>query len=351
MSDINLYRCKPRLLREFALDCLYAGLVSFIQGSPGVGKSAIVYSIAKQLNLFLIDHRLSTSPPEDMSGLPAFKDGYAYFAPFRELFPLRDAQLPINPETGKQYDGWLIFLDEFNSAKKDTQAAAYKLILDRMVGQHHLHDNCLMLCAGNLASDRAIVNPLSTAMQSRVIHLELECDFDQWLEDVAFAENYDERIIAYLSQYKDKLMDFNPSHSNKTFCCPRTWSFMNDLIKGKVVEDRKVALYAGTITAGVAADFVQFTQVYKTMPSVQDILKTPQTYPVPDSLNMRWAITTALLTHVSKDNLEDIAMFIDRMDVSFRILFYKSVMVRNPDLRHFKAFTNALVQLQRYLKA
>lgn len=356
MSNVNLYRCTPRTMREFALDCFYAAVVPFIQGSPGIGKSAIIQSIADELNLFLLDHRLSTSSPEDMSGLPRFdKDGFAYFAPFADLFPLAGRELPKKYDAeGKvigSYDGWLLFLDEFNSAPKSVQAAAYKLILDRKVGQHDLHENCIVGAAGNLATDRAIVNPLSTAMQSRVIHIEMQHNFEEWLMDVALKQNYDNRIIAYLSQYPDKLMDFNPAHSEKTFCCPRTWEFLNRLIKDREVLDRKAPLYAGTITSGVAADFVQFCRVYDKMPKVQDILESPETHPVPSDVSMRWAVVSALLQHVKEKNLDTIAKFVDRMDTSFRILFYRSVMVRNPELRHCAAFTNALVGLARYLRS
>ena len=52
------------------------------------------------------------------TGLPHFtKDGKAEFMPFN-IFPLENTPLP------KDKDGWLLFLDEFNSATKMVQAAA-----------------------------------------------------------------------------------------------------------------------------------------------------------------------------------------------------------------------------------
>lgn len=218
-----------------------------------------------------------------------------------------------------------------------------------MVGQRHLHPNCLVAAAGNLATDRAIVNPISTAMQSRVIHLEMELNHEEWLLDVALKQNYDSRIIAYLSQYPSKLMDFRPDHNDRTFCCPRTWEFMERLVHGKAVTDSKVTLYAGTISSGVAADFVQFTKVYATMPKIAEILASPQTYPVPKDTNTKWATVTSLLEHVTEDNLDDLAEFVNRMDSTFRILFFRSVMVRQPELRHVKAFSKAMIDLSRYL--
>lgn len=215
-TALNIYRCTPRQVKRFVTDVLFAGLVPYVQSSPGMGKSSIMRAIASELNLQLIDHRLSTSAPEDLSGLPRFdEDGKARFSPFADLFPVEGTPLPPGKE------GWMLFLDEFNSASKSVMAAAYKLILDRMVGQHKLHERVVICAAGNLATDRAITNPISTAMQSRVVHLEMQINFQEWLEDVALKEGYDSRVIAYLSQYNSKLMDFRPDHQEKTFCCPR----------------------------------------------------------------------------------------------------------------------------------
>jgi MoxR-like ATPase len=207
----NLYRCTPRQLRGFILDCLYAGLVPMVKGSPGTGKSSIIASVSDELQVKMIDHRASTSEPTDFTGLPGFNAGKAFFSPFEELFPLESTPIPDG------YQGWMIFFDEFNSASKSVQAAMYKIILDRMVGQHKLHPNVVLACAGNLATDRAIVNSLSTAMQSRLVHLELELSHQEWMEDVALKQGYDSRIIAYLSQYPSKLMDFRPDHNEHTF--------------------------------------------------------------------------------------------------------------------------------------
>lgn len=350
MSDNNLYRVGPRKARQYIELCIQSDVVPFLQSSPGVGKSSIMRAIAEKFNLCLIDHRLSTSPPEDMSGLPQFIDGMARFAPFAELFPIKGTKKPINPKTGEEYDGWMIFLDEFNSAKKDTQAAAYKLILDKMVGQHHLHEDVVITCAGNLDSDRAIVNPLGTAMQSRVIHIEMVVNFDEWLMDVALPQKYDERIIAYLSQHKDKLMDFDPKHTNKTFCCPRTWEFKNRLINGREVVDEYTSLYAGTITPGVASSFVQFVKVYAHMPKVEDIIDDPHHHDIPGDVSMLWAVTSALLSNLTEKNIDKISVYVNRLDKSFRILFYRSIMVRYPELRHNQHYTKALVDLQRDLK-
>lgn len=340
----DLYRCTPRQVRKFVTECLYAGLVPFVQSSPGMGKSTIMRNVAQDLQLKLIDHRLSTSAPEDLSGLPRFDDqGRAMFSPFVDLFPLEDTPKPVDKE------GWMLFLDEFNSASKSVQAASYKLILDRMTGQRKLHERCVITAAGNLSTDRAITNPISTAMQSRVVHLEMQISFEEWLYDVALKEGYDSRIIAYLSQFPSKLMDFRPDHNEKTFCCPRTWEFVNALIKDKDVSDESATLLAGTITSGTAVDFVQFTKVFHNLVTIAEIRKDPANCRMPTDVGAKWAVTSHMMEKVTEENFDDLAVYADRFTIDFRILFYRSILVRNPNLRQHPAFIRAMSALARYL--
>lgn len=340
----ELYQCTPRQIRGFVTDCLYAGLTPYVQSSPGMGKSSIMRNIASDLQLKMIDHRLSTSAPEDLSGLPRFNEhGEAVFSPFADLFPVEGRELP------KGMQGWMLFLDEFNAASKSVQAAAYKLILDRQVGQHNLHEKVVLTAAGNLSTDRAITNPISTAMQSRVVHLEMRIDFEEWLYDVALKENYDSRIIGFLSQYPSKLMDFRPDHNEKTFCCPRTWEFTNRLIKDRDVKNETATLLAGTITSGVAVDFVQFTRVYHNLVTIQEIRQDPQNCRVPQDNGSKWAIISHMMEKITEENFNDLAIYADRFTFDFRVLFYRSVMVRQPTFRTHSPFIRAMSALARYL--
>ena len=354
MSTQSMYRCDPRQLRGYVKDCFYAGRVPFVTASPGVGKSAIIKSVAKELNLKVVDIRLSTAAPEDLSGMPEFFTNAqgqrrARFTPF-EMFPLEGEPLPLD-ENGNEMEGWLIFFDEFNSAPVEMQAAAYKVILDRMVGQNVLHKQVAMCAAGNLSTDRAIVNSMSTAMQSRLVHLELEVSFEHWLYDVALPQDYDMRIVAYLSQYPSKLMDFRPDHQDKTFNCPRTWEFMNGFVKDQVVDNTRTALFAGTITSGCAIEFITFTKVFNTMVNIAEVIKDPSGCKVPTDNNSKWATIVHLIENVNSLNMRELGIYANRFEMTFTILFFRCVMVKQPALRHHPSFIDALQKLSQYLTA
>lgn len=48
---------------KYATMVLKSGLVPYIAGSPGCGKSAMVHAIAKDRNLLVVDIRLSQEDP------------------------------------------------------------------------------------------------------------------------------------------------------------------------------------------------------------------------------------------------------------------------------------------------
>jgi hypothetical protein len=344
VSELSAYTCTPRQAKALIIECIEAGLVPALHSSPGMGKSSIMKAVAKEFGLFMIDHRLSTSAPEDLTGLPRFRaDGFAEFAPFVDMFPMEGMTVP------EGYDGWMLFLDEWNAAPRSVQAACFKLILDRMVGQKNLHKNVAICAAGNLVSDKSITNPISTAMQSRVIHLEMRVDFVEWLEDVAIPGNYDKRIIAYLSQYPSKLMDFNPNHNEKTFSSPRTWEFMNKLIKGKEVNILRAPLFTGAITSGVALDFIQFTEVFHTLVSVKDILGDPDGCKIPVDNASRWAVISMMMEHTTDQTFGSLAKYASRFPMDYQILFTRSTMIRHPKMRQHPAFGPLMQAFSRYI--
>ena len=358
--SLDNFKCSTRETKGFVTEILQAGLVPYIKSSPGMGKSSIVKEIGDEYGLEIIDMRLSTKSPVDISGLPTFVNGVSKFVPF-DTFPTQETPLP------KGKEGWIIFFDEFNSGLRSTLAAAYQPILDKMVGNVKLHEKVMIVAAGNLDTDKAITNTIGTALQSRFITLEMFLKKDsmnmhtEFMEDVAFKYDWDQRVISYLSMNPDSLMDFRPDHNDKTFCCPRTWDFMQRLIKGKDFSYRtvgadqvydmeaKMPLYAGTITSGEALSFVNFTKVFTNLPKLPDILRDPQTANYPSDNPTKYATTTMLMSLVTDDTFDKIAEYMNRFPAEMRVLFYRGLLIKKQNLRSHPAFRKAIAELSRYL--
>ena len=281
-------------------EVLFARLVPMITGNPGIGKSDIVKQVANKLNLQLIDVRLSQMDSSDINGFPTIKDGKTIFVP-PDIFPITTDPLP------KGKDGWLVFLDELSSASLSTQAAAYKLILDKQVGQYHLHPNVAIVAAGNKSTDKAIVNRMGTAMQSRLVHFNLDVSHKDWI-DWALVNNIHHSIISFIEFRPTLLHNFNPNHVDNTFACPRTWSFVNSIIKDKQkLSTLDTAIIAGCIGEGPAREFKGYTDIFESLPKLTDIVKSPTTCQLTERPDVLYATSGLIAHNINKDNIESLA--------------------------------------------
>lgn len=340
---MSMFTFSPSKTREAIIECFEAGVVPFVTSSPGLGKSSIVHQIAKDSKLKVIDLRLSQCAPEDLMGLPMrTADGTkAAFVPF-EMFPTEEMEIPDG------MNGWLLFLDEFNSAAKSVQAAAYKIILDKMVGQAKLHSEVYIVAAGNKDSDRAIVTQMSTAMQSRLVHIEMEVHNKEFME-YAIGADYDYRVLGFLEFQPDKLHDFKPDHVDKTFACPRTWEFASRLVKGKSTSEVNLALLAGTISSGVAVEFYTFLKEFDQLPPYEKILSDPETTQVPVNPSTKYAVITTLLAKFDKKTFPKVIKYVRRFSPEFQVIFMRGIITKDPNMRREKVFTENILHLTRFL--
>ena len=314
-------------LEECLTEDLKAGLTPMVSSSPGMGKSDIIRTIANTFKLKVIDFRVSQCEPVDMQGYPGVTNGRMTFH-IPEYFPIEGDTVPNG------YDGWLLFLDEFNSGNKQTEAAAYKLILDREVYKYKLHPRCLIAAAGNLTTDRAIVNTQSTATTSRLTHYRMRVDHNVWV-DWANSHKIDHRIISLIKFKPELLHRFDTSTSELTFPCPRTWEFASKVINNKPKVDliTKTRL-AGTIGEGAAVELATYSEIYQNLPTIEQILSNPKSgWKVPKEPSEQYAVTTMLAHNSTPDNIEKLIIAINRLPTDFQVITFKDIYKRTPVLK------------------
>lgn len=318
---ISITKAKSNVLR-----LLKAGLVPNLISSPGLGKSDLIRQIAEENNLKIIDCRLSQMDSSDLNGFPTINEARtrSNFAP-PEYIPLEGDKI------SNGYNGWILFFDEMTSAPQSMQAAAYKIVLDRAIGTHNLHDKVLMVCAGNLMTDRAIVNKLSTAMQSRLIHLEIEVDTDAWI-DWATKADIDHRVIGFIKFRPELLHKFSPNHNDNTFPCPRTWEFVSKIIKKEkeITMDITPSL-AGAVGEGVSIELYGFLQIYTHLPSIEEIINAPEFTRIPHEPSHMYAISSLISSHLNKKNAEHCIKYINRLPIEFQVITLQCLRIK-PEL-------------------
>lgn len=263
-------------------------------------------------------------------GFPTITGEKASYKPM-DTFPIEGDTVP------KGYNGWLLFLDELNSAPPAIQSAAYKVILDRMVGNHKLHKNVAIVAAGNLETDNAIVQPMSTALQSRMAHLELVVDSKEWV-DWASSNEIDHRITSYINFRPDALYSFSPDHTDKTYASPRTWEFANRILQvTDAASSEALPMLAGTISEGVAREFLGFCKIHLSLPKLAEIITNPTSIKVPEEPSVLFAMTGALGNNAAEDNIGALMKFIRRLPVEFQVVSLREIVRRNKKLIQHEA--------------
>lgn len=313
--------------RNAIQDIIEAGLVVNLTGSPGLGKSDLIRQVARENNLELIDFRLAQADPTDLMGFPTLNEdrSRSHYAP-PSTFPLAGDPLP----EGKQ--GWLVFFDEMNAAAMANQAAAYKIILDRQIGEKHLHERVVMACAGNKSTDKAIVNRLSTAMQSRLVHLNLVVDPDAWFE-WARSNKVDHRIIGFLQFREELLHKFNPDHSDNTFPCPRTWDFLSRMTKKwDKITNEKLPVMIGTVGEGAAMEFKGFTDIYESLPTIGEIMNRPDHIEISKEPSVLYAMTALIGNRANSETIDQLMKLVNRLPVEFQVITMQNILKNQEDV-------------------
>lgn len=309
----------------------------FIHGSPGIGKSYIVNDIAKLNDLEIIDVRLSQLDAVDLRGIPSIHNGQTVWMP--PVF------LPMNKESKG-----ILFLDELNSAPLSVQAAIYQLILDRKIGEYTLPKGWRIVCAGNKINDRGIVFKLPSPLINRMVHLVLEANYDDF-KIWAIKNNIHKFILGFLAFRPDLLSSEIPltSETNPAFCTPRAWNMLSNILSKTNDINNIYPIVYGTIGYGAGIEFVSFIKVYKSLPSIDDILSGMSDI-VPKEPSTLYALSSAIIEKYN-DRTQAIHIFeySKKLPVEFAVILIKDLITKDENICELEEFKEWIEKYGEYI--
>jgi len=222
---------------------------------------------------------------------------------------------------------------------RTTSNIRYKLVLDHKVGCRDLHPRCAIVAAGNLDSDGAITNPMSSAMVSRIVHLVVRPDLQEWLE-WAVNNGVSSKLTSFLEFQPGDFYTFDPNEPSHIYCGPRPLEFANRLLKrwNDEVPLDKAKLLAGTISEGVTTDFRTFIAHYANLPTLADILANPTGVDMPTNPGTLYALDGCISEWLSADNIKTMVKFIDRLPPEHKIIMFRMAIRKQPTIRSNPVF-------------
>jgi hypothetical protein len=165
--------------------------------------------------------------------------------------------------------------------------------------------------------------------------MELDIDSLEWVNWASEAK-LNHHIVDYIKFKPSALFTFRPDHTDSTYACPRTWEFLSRLMAVVPVSDPdSLQLYAGTVSEGVAREFITFCKIYDTLPKISQIVAAPDTITMPTETSVQYAITGALAHNATEHNLSQLMKFVIRMPHEFQVITVRETTQRNkPLLQH-----------------
>ena len=337
---------------SYSYDKLVKGLLPLktmpsvmLWGAPGIGKSQLVKQLATSLSertlkrVNVIDVRLILFNPVDLRGIPtanAEKTLAVWLKP--KIFDMDESKGVIN----------ILFLDEISAAPQSVQAAAYQITLDRVIGEHKLPDNCIVIAAGNRVTDKSVAYKMPRALANRLLHIEVVPDFNSW-RDWAIRSGINQKVIGFLSFKQNYLCETDLSTDDVAYTTPRTWEMVSNILNN--VSDDVVFAYpliSGLVGSGIASEFRAWCNIYAELPDVDKIFKG-FSQPVPKNNDRLYALVSSMIAH-ARESQRDMKGIENSIEYSFLLPpDYSAVLIKGYHSIS-KDFKNRLMTLPAYVK-
>jgi len=234
-----------------------------MRGRHGIGKSQVVYQIAKSLDRPVVERRASQMTEGDLVGLPV----------------VSGASTKWNPPDWFKFacdNGVVLFFDEVDRATTEVRQGLFELTDSRKLNGHKLHKDTLIFAAvngGKHGSNYAVAD-MDPAELDRYTVFDLEPTVEDWLtwaKDRMASEVYD--FVAQNPKHLEHNGDIEP---NKVYPSRRSWDRLNKtlVLSGLLERGASPELYtivSAFVGMEAAVSFNDFVQNYNKQITVQDL--------------------------------------------------------------------------------
>jgi|TARA_R100001443_G_scaffold99912_1_gene107129 hypothetical protein len=210
-----------------------------LRGRHGIGKSQVVYQLAANAGLPVVERRASQMTEGDLVGLPSIEGNRTTFNP-PDWFKMACEEAVV------------LFLDEVDRATLEVRQGIFELTDSRKLNGHNLHPDTIVFAAinGGDHGESYQVNEMDPAELDRWSVWDVEPTTEDWL--AWGKENVDSLIWDFINQNRGHLEHTSDIEPNKRYPSRRSWKRLNDVLA------QADQLEAGPAMFNLAQSFVGF---------------------------------------------------------------------------------------------
>jgi len=216
-----------------------ARLPVLLGGRRSINKNQVVYQLAANAGLPVVERRASQMTEGDLVGLPSVEGNRTSFNP---------------PDWFKQAceEPVCLFLDEVDRATLEVRQGIFELTDSRKLNGHNLHPDTIIFAAvnGGEHGEQYQVNEMDPAELDRWSVWDIEPTVEDWL--AWGKENVDSLIWDFINQNRNHLEHQGDIEPNKRYPSRRSWDRLDKVLK------QADAMEAGPSMFNLAQSFVGF---------------------------------------------------------------------------------------------
>ena len=321
---------------------LKIGIIPFLVGPPGIGKTEIVESQSKHVKTYI----MSTWGPTSFTG----KD-YVIPADVRTSTDENGIQITHTERalTGRSKPEWLIdvekelelakedgedvilFLDEFDKLTPDLQVFVNGIISNKpTLGGWPIPEGVKIVLAGNTTVDSLASNKISSEVSSRLMTIKVKPNVEEWLK-WAVKNNVDPIVIAYIKINPADLLTVEKGLDGRVDAVlsmnPRKWVKM---VNKGIIESRVTGeplMINNYMTEQQVNKFMDFISHYYES-GIEDILNGNAPLYVTEDLGHNQFVITIASTIAKVEQVKNIIKNIPNKE--YRTFFIKNWLEYHP---------------------
>ncbi len=306
--------------------------ISFhLEGSMGIGKTALARQIAEDLGFYLVNISLAQLDPTDIGGM-RMPDGNKMKVLQPDWYVDADRMAEIKADG---YKGVLYFFDELPQSPILNMNIYAQICDEYRVGEYKIdRSECYIMSAGNKLSDKAGTNQMPSHLVDRLSFIEVEANLDDTCNYFS-KSGVDHRYIGWLRFQPEFLHQFKVGEN--AYPTPRSHERSSQMLSWNLDALAMGEAISGQIGRSAYANLKTFLDIYTKCPDIDKLIADPMNADLVEEPPIMYALCSSLSMKANDKNIGNILKYLQRLpNEEFQAYVLKDALARDNSLKQSK---------------